>query len=131
MHLNIANEVAVLKRLPIHDLRAKYAEVFEEPTRAGNRVWLVKRIAWRLQALAEGDLTQRARQRAAELTNHADLRVACRCRERFSPAATRARPCRCKSSRTALPSTARSTAPSARSPRPSPARIAMASCSSN
>jgi Protein of unknown function (DUF2924) len=36
---------------------------------------LVKRIAWRLQVLAEGDLSQRARQRAAELANDADLRL--------------------------------------------------------
>jgi hypothetical protein len=36
--------------------------------------WLIKRIAWRLQALAEGDLTERARQRAKELANDADLR---------------------------------------------------------
>jgi hypothetical protein len=39
------------------------------------RSWLVKRIAWRLQALAEGDLSERARQRAAELANDADLRL--------------------------------------------------------
>src|SRR5262249_13852409 len=37
--------------------------------------WLVKRLAWRLQALAEGDLSQRARQRAAELANDANLRL--------------------------------------------------------
>ena len=36
---------------------------------------MVKRILWRLQALAEGDLSQRARQRAQELANDADLRL--------------------------------------------------------
>ena len=36
---------------------------------------MVKRIAWRLQALAEGDLSERARQRAAELARDADLRL--------------------------------------------------------
>src|SRR5262249_59613066 len=35
----------------------------------------IKRIAWRLQALAEGDLSERARQRATELANDADLRL--------------------------------------------------------
>jgi len=34
-----------------------------------------QRIAWRLQALAEGDLTERARRRAAELANDADIRM--------------------------------------------------------
>jgi hypothetical protein len=36
---------------------------------------LIKRIVWRLQALAEGDLSERARKRAAELANDADLRL--------------------------------------------------------
>ncbi|MAF64431.1 MAG: hypothetical protein CMJ84_02065 [Planctomycetes bacterium] len=37
--------------------------------------WIVKRIAWRLQSLAEGDLSDRACQRAAELANDADVRL--------------------------------------------------------
>src|SRR5262249_10509171 len=44
-------------------------------TKASNRTWLVKRIVWRLQALAEGDLSERARRRAAELARDADLRL--------------------------------------------------------
>src|SRR5262249_34166867 len=56
--------------------RARYAEVFGETTQAGHRTWLMKRIAWRLQALAEGDLSDRARRRAAELASDADLRLA-------------------------------------------------------
>jgi hypothetical protein len=75
MSLNIAQEVAALKWLPAMQLRAKYAEVFGEPARSGNKVWLVRRLAWRLQALAEGDLSERARQRAAELACDADLRL--------------------------------------------------------
>jgi hypothetical protein len=68
-------ELAALPQLGVADLRRRYAEVFGEPTRAGNRTWLVKRIAWRLQALAQGDLSERARQRALELANDADLRL--------------------------------------------------------
>ena len=73
--MNLAHELAALGRLTVADLRARYAELFGEHTRAGNKVWLVKRIAWRLQALAEGDLSQRARQRATELAHDADLRL--------------------------------------------------------
>ena len=40
----------------------------------GNREYLFRRVAWRLQALAEGDLTERARRRAHELARDADLR---------------------------------------------------------
>jgi hypothetical protein len=75
MTMNIAREVAALQRMTVKQLRDKYAEVFGEETPAHNKAWLVKRIAWRLQALAEGDLTERARRRAAELANDADLRL--------------------------------------------------------
>jgi hypothetical protein len=75
MDPHIAKEVAALPRLSFAALRARYAQLFQEPTRVGNRPWLVRRIAWRLQALAEGDLSERARQRAAELANDADLRL--------------------------------------------------------
>jgi hypothetical protein len=75
MMLNVAREAAALQRLTMPQLRQRYAEVYAETTNAGNRVWLVKRILWRLQALAEGDLSERARQRAQELANDADLRL--------------------------------------------------------
>jgi hypothetical protein len=75
MALNVAREVAALQRHKAKDLRARYAEVFGETTRTMNRAWLVKRIAWRLQALAESDLSERARRRAAELANDAHLRL--------------------------------------------------------
>ena len=61
--------------MTVRELRTRYAEVFGEETRAGNKAWLVKRIAWRVQSLAEGDLTERARQRAAELVDDADVRL--------------------------------------------------------
>jgi hypothetical protein len=75
MDLNVPREVAALQRLTVAELRQRYAEVFGEVTAANNRAWMVKRIAWRLQAKAEGDLSERARQRAAELANDADLRL--------------------------------------------------------
>ena len=74
--MSIDNEVAILKQMATRDLQARYTAVFGESTRVYNRTWLIKRIAWRIQALAEGDLSQRARQRAAELANDADLRLA-------------------------------------------------------
>ena len=75
MRVNVGKEVAALERLTTKELRARYAEVFDDQTNANNKAWLIKRIAWRLQALAEGELSQRARQRAAELANDADLRL--------------------------------------------------------
>ena len=75
MELNIVHEVATLERLTVGQLRQRFAELFGEATQASNRTWLVKRIAWLLQALAEGDLSERARRRAAELARDADLRL--------------------------------------------------------
>src|SRR5215207_4575037 len=73
--MNVGKELAALGRMSPKDLRARYAEVFGEETKTANKAWLVKRIAWRMQALEEGDLSERARRRAAELANDADLRL--------------------------------------------------------
>jgi hypothetical protein len=60
MSANVARELAALQRLTVPQLRQRYAEVFGETTNANNRVWLMKKIAWRLQAQAEGALSERA-----------------------------------------------------------------------
>ena len=75
MHVNVAKEVAALNTMSVAELRARYAQVFGEEARVGHKTWLIKRIIWRLQALAEGDLSERAKKRAAELANDADLRL--------------------------------------------------------
>jgi hypothetical protein len=75
MPLLIGAEVAALRQMNAKDLRQRFAELFGQPTCTGNKTWLIRRIAWRLQAIAEGDLSERARQRAAELANDADLRL--------------------------------------------------------
>ena len=67
--MNVGKEIAVLKHMTVAELRARYAEVFGEETRSRHRDYLVKRITWRLQSLAEGDLSERARARAAELAS--------------------------------------------------------------
>jgi hypothetical protein len=85
MDLNVGKELAALRRMSVGDLRSRYAEVFGETTNSRHKDWLVKRIIYRMQVLAEGDLSARARQRAAELANDADLRRG----PPKSPAATR------------------------------------------
>ena len=73
--LNVAREVAALQRMTVKQLRDRFAEVFGDSTTTGNKTWLVRRITWRLQVLAEGDLSERARARANELARDADLRI--------------------------------------------------------
>ena len=72
---NVKIEVAALRRMSLAQLRDKYLAVFGEPTRTGNKDFLCKRLAWRLQSMAEGSLSDRARQRAAELARDADIRM--------------------------------------------------------
>mgnify|MGYP001245499704 CR=1 FL=1 len=73
--LNVARKVTELRRMTVGELRREYAEVFGEATRSYHKDYLVRRIAWRLQANAEGDLPERARQRALEIADDADLRM--------------------------------------------------------
>jgi hypothetical protein len=75
MALNISKELAALERMTLADLRQRYAEVHGEGTSSRHKQFLIRRILWRLQANAEGDLSERARQRAKELSDHADVRL--------------------------------------------------------
>jgi len=68
-------EIESLRRASMAALRDKYREVFQEDPRSRHREHLFRRIAWRLQALAEGDLSERARGRAQEIARDADLRM--------------------------------------------------------
>ena len=61
--------------MTVSQLRKKYLEVFGEDTRSNHKQFLYRRIAWRIQALAEGGLSERARRRALEIANDADLRI--------------------------------------------------------
>lgn len=75
MALNINKEVEKLKLMTVKELKEKYHEVFGQECRSNNKPFLWKRIAWRLQALEQGSLSERARKRAEELVRYADLRI--------------------------------------------------------
>jgi len=75
MTINVPRELAALEKMPPSELRAKYRELFGEESRSGNRQWLFRRCAWRLQSLAEGGLPERALRRAKELARDVDVRL--------------------------------------------------------
>jgi len=75
MSLDLAKELAALESMSVGQLHERYADVFGEPARSRHRQYLIRRIAWRLQANAEGGLSERALRRAAELADEADVRV--------------------------------------------------------
>jgi hypothetical protein len=72
---SIWSEIDDLRRKTVAKLHIRYLEVFGEPSRSNHKQFLIRRIAWRLQALAEGDLSERARERALRLAQDADLRL--------------------------------------------------------
>ncbi len=73
--LTVEQQVILLPALSTGELRAKFAELFGEVPNTYNRPYLIRRVAWRLQALAEGGLSERARQRAAGLASGSELRL--------------------------------------------------------
>jgi hypothetical protein len=64
-----------LRTLSVLQLQNRFRELFGEKSTSSNRDHLFRRIAWRLQARVLGDLSDRARQRASELADDADLRL--------------------------------------------------------
>jgi hypothetical protein len=73
--ITLEKEINSLRHLKIRQLKARYRELFGEESPSHNRDYVFRRIAWRQQALSERDLSEKARQRAAELASDADLRI--------------------------------------------------------
>src|SRR3954465_10564356 len=75
MAMTITRQVESLRDMTVAQLRDKYLQVFGEPTRLASKDLLAKRLAWRIQSLAEGGLSERAKRRAEELARDTDLRL--------------------------------------------------------
>jgi len=71
----IRREIEGLRSLTTAQLKEKYREVFGEQSRSNHKQFLFRRIAWRIQANAWGGLSERARRRALEIADDADLRI--------------------------------------------------------
>jgi hypothetical protein len=75
MNAATASEIARLEMMTITKVVERFESLFGEKCRSRNKRYLIRRIAWRLQANAEGDLSERARARAAELALDSEVRV--------------------------------------------------------
>jgi hypothetical protein len=71
----VRREIEGLRNLTMTAMRARYLELFGEASRSTTRDHLFRRLAWRLQAMAAGDLSAQARERARELARDAGLRL--------------------------------------------------------
>lgn len=75
MSLDIDRELKMLQQMTVPELQTRHLELFGQTTGTHNKLHLIRKIAWRIQSLAEGGLSERALARAAELARDADVRV--------------------------------------------------------
>ena len=75
MQATVTDQIDALRRMTVADLKVKWRELYGEDTRSCNRAYLWKRLAWRLQELAYGGLSERAKARIEELNRDGDLRM--------------------------------------------------------
>src|SRR5881628_1549151 len=71
----VRTEIEALRKLTTRVLKDRYRNLFGESSPSSNRDHLFRRIAWRLQARAEGGLSDRARKRALQLAEDCDIRL--------------------------------------------------------
>lgn len=64
-----------LQHMTTGELAERYHDLHGQPVRTRHRQYLIRKIAWRIQADAMGGLSERAKARAAELANDSDIRV--------------------------------------------------------
>src|SRR5260370_22624205 len=75
MDLRVVAAIEKWGGLTVAVLKNKYRELIGEESKSSNKQFLSRRIAWHLQAKAEGDLSDRAGRRAAAIAEDQDLRT--------------------------------------------------------
>jgi hypothetical protein len=83
--LKLGAEIAALSDMTVAELAATYQRLFGEPTRSRNKDYLRKRLAWKIQADAEGGLSLKALARIDELGDELPDRWKARLRPSASP----------------------------------------------
>ncbi|MHB9131130.1 MAG: DUF2924 domain-containing protein [Armatimonadota bacterium] len=87
----IAAQLKTLQGMSLGQLREKYRELFGEEPTSKHKDHLFKRIAWRLQEVREGGLSERAQRRLVELVDESQIRI--RPPRQFDPQAGIPAPC--------------------------------------
>jgi len=73
--MSLASRIAALRTMTVTQLQREYRAVFGEDTTSKHKEFLWRKIAWGLQANAEGGLPDATHQRALTLANPLHLRV--------------------------------------------------------
>jgi DUF2924 family protein len=72
---SVYRELERLPGLEPRELRRRYREVFGENARATQKQQLIRRIGWKLQALAQGDISEAARTRALQIAQDGGIHL--------------------------------------------------------
>ena len=75
LQASVTAQILALQKMTVRELKAKWRELYDEDSRSRNRAYLWRRLAWRVQELAYGGLSERAKARIAELNRDDDLRM--------------------------------------------------------
>ena len=67
MGTTVMAQIAGLRKMTVAQLRCEWERLYGEPTRSRNRDYLFRRLAWRVQELADGGLSGRAKARINDL----------------------------------------------------------------
>lgn len=94
---DVPSQLAALETMTVGMLAEKYRALYGEPTRTRNKDYLRKRLAWRIQELAEGGLPTSALERIAALGD--DLPERWRMRQAVAAETKAAKPCQRRDSR--------------------------------
>jgi hypothetical protein len=72
--IDVAAQLAELQQMTVGQLRERYLELYGTPTNTRNKKYLQKKLAYRVQELAEGGLSGKAMKRIDELAETAPIR---------------------------------------------------------
>ena len=75
MNAELDQHIDQLRQMTTAQLKLKYRELLGQLSQSNHKAYLFRRVAWRMQALSEGDLSERAREYAREIAADADLRL--------------------------------------------------------
>jgi hypothetical protein len=72
---SVVTRIRELRGMTVGQLRETWVELFGEEARTRNKEYLFRRLAWRVQEMAYGGLSDRAKVRAIELAEGVSIRV--------------------------------------------------------
>ena len=70
---SITQQIRELQDMTVTDLAGRYEELFGQPPRVRNKAFLKRRVAWKVQELEFGGLSNEAKNRLDELIAQIDL----------------------------------------------------------